>query len=133
MIAPGGFRRALRAVCRTGTGSECGTDDLPARSETTSHALERSFGMNKLLASTAVCLVLGTAAFAQSNNSTTNSPNSSQPQNSARDREHDSGSQRAPDSAAQNRPSGSERSSQSQSPNSAQNQPSGSAKDQPSG
>jgi hypothetical protein len=109
--------------------------------------------MNKLLASTAVCLVLGTAAFAQSpNNSTTTSPNSSQPQNNSRDR--DSSTQRAPDSAAQNQPSRStqnqssqnqpsqnqssqnqsspNQSSQNQSSGSAQNQPSGAAKDQPS-
>ncbi|MEA2891731.1 MAG: hypothetical protein QOI05_2524 [Bradyrhizobium sp.] len=92
--------------------------------------------MNKLLASTAVCLVLGTAAFAQSpNNSTTTSPNA-QPQNNSRDR--DSSTQRAPDSAAQ-QPSGStqnqpsqNQSSQNQPSGSAQNQPSGSAKDQPS-
>src|SRR4051794_37193230 len=47
-------------------------------------ASERSSKMNKqLLASTAVCLVLGTAAFAQSpNNSTTNSPTAAQPQTS---------------------------------------------------
>jgi hypothetical protein len=87
--------------------------------------------MNKLLASTAVCLVLGTAAFAQSpNNSTTTSPNA-QPQNNSRDR--DSSTQRAPDSAAQ-QPSGSTQNqpSQNQPSGSAQNQPSGSAKDQPS-
>src|SRR4051794_14337605 len=115
---------------------------------------KRSSRMNKLLASTAVCLVLGTAAFAQSpNNSTTTSPNSSQPQNNSRDR--DSSTQRAPDSAAQNQPSGSTQNqssqnqssqnqsspnqssqnqpSQSQPSGSAQNQPSSSAKDQPSG
>ena len=96
--------------------------------------------MNKLLASTAVCLVLGTAAFAQSpNNSTTTSPNAqrSQPQNNSRDR--DSSTQRAPDSAAQNQPSGSTQNqssqnqpSQNQSSGSAQNQPSGATKDQPS-
>jgi hypothetical protein len=92
--------------------------------------------MNKLLASTAVCLVLGTAAFAQSpNNSTATSPNA-QPQNNSRDR--DSSTQRAPDSAAQ-QPSGSTQNqpsqnqpSQNQPSGSAQNQPSGSAKDQPS-
>jgi hypothetical protein len=46
--------------------------------------LERSSKMNRqLLASTAVCLVLGTAAIAQSpNNSTTNSPTAAQPQTS---------------------------------------------------
>jgi hypothetical protein len=103
--------------------------------------------MNKLLASTAVCLVLGTAAFAQSPNNSTTSPSSSQPQNNSRDR--DSSTQRAPDSAAQNQPSGStqnqssqnqssqnqssqNQSSQNQPSGSAQNQPSGSAKDQPS-
>jgi hypothetical protein len=87
--------------------------------------------MNKLLASTAVCLVLGTAAFAQSpNNSTTTSP-SAQPQNNSRDR--DSSTQRAPDSAGQNQPSGSTQTqpSQHQPSGSAQNQPSNSAKDQP--
>jgi hypothetical protein len=44
----------------------------------------KEFQMNKqLLASTAVCVVLGTAAFAQSpNNSTTNSPTAAQPQTS---------------------------------------------------
>jgi hypothetical protein len=84
--------------------------------------------MNKLLASTAVCLVLGTAAFAQSpNNSTATSPNA-QPQNNPRDR--DSSTQRAPDSAAQ-QPSGSTQNQPSQN-QSSQNQPSGSAKDQPS-
>ncbi|MEA2819883.1 MAG: hypothetical protein QOJ86_1887 [Bradyrhizobium sp.] len=103
--------------------------------------------MNKLLASTSVCLVLGTAAFAQSPNNSTTSPSSSQPQNNSRDR--DSSTQRTPDSAAQNQPSGStqnqssqnqssqnqssqNQSSQNQSSGSAQNQPSGSAKDQPS-
>jgi hypothetical protein len=97
--------------------------------------------MNKLLASTAVCLVLGTAAFAQSPNNSTTSP-SSQPQTNSRDR--DSSTQRAPDSTAQNQPSGSTQNlsspsqssqnqpSQNQSSGSAQNQPSGSAKDQPS-
>ena len=95
--------------------------------------------MNKLLASTAVCLVLGTAAFAQSPDKSTNNT-SSQPQSSSRDRDKDSATQRAPDSGAQNRPSGSTRneSSQNQSTQnqpaqnqSSQNQPSGSAKDQP--
>jgi hypothetical protein len=87
--------------------------------------------MNKLLASTAVCLVLGTAAFAQSPNNSATSPNS-QPQTNSRDR--DSSTQRAPDSAAQNQPSGSTQNqpSQNQPSGSAQNQPSGSAKDQPS-
>ncbi|MEA2888430.1 MAG: hypothetical protein QOD11_2790 [Bradyrhizobium sp.] len=103
--------------------------------------------MNKLLASTAVCLVLGTAAFAQSPNNSTTSPGA-QPQNNSRDK--DSSTQRAPDSAAQNQPSGSTQNqpsqnqssqnqssqnqpSQNQPSGSAQNQPSGSAKDQPSG
>jgi hypothetical protein len=98
--------------------------------------------MNKLRASTAVCLVLGTAAFAQSPNNSTTSP-SSQPQTNSGDR--DSSTQRAPDSTAQNQPSGSTQNqssqnqpsqnqpSQNQSSGSAQNQPSGSAKDQPSG
>jgi hypothetical protein len=88
--------------------------------------------MNKLLASTALCLVLGTAAFAQSpNNSTTASP-SSQPQNNSRDR--DSSTQRAPDSTAQNQPSGSTQNqpSPNQPSGSAQNQPSNSTKDQSS-
>jgi len=107
--------------------------------------------MNKLLAGTAACLVLGTAAFAQSSNNPTTSP-SSQPQNNSRDR--DSSTQRAPDSAAQNQPSGSTQNqssqnqpaqnqssqnqssqkqpSQNQPSGSAQNQPSNSAKDQPS-
>ena len=95
--------------------------------------------MNKLLASTAVCLVLGTAAFAQSPNSSARDT-SSQPQSSSRDRDKDTATQRAPDPAAQNRPSGSaqnqssqNQSSQNQSSQSqpSQNQSSGSAKDQP--
>jgi hypothetical protein len=110
---------------------------------------KRSSGMNKLLASTAVCLVLGTAAFAQSpNNSTTTSP-SAQPQNNSRDR--DSSTQRAPDSTAQNQPSGSAQNQSSQNQSSqnqssqtqpsqnqssqnqpSHNQPSGSAQNQPS-
>jgi hypothetical protein len=97
-----------------------------------------------------VCLVLGTAAFAQSPNNSTTSP-SAQPQSNSRDR--DSSTQRAPDSAAQKQPSGSTQNqpsqnqssqnqpsgstqnqpSQNQSSGSAQNQPSNSAKDQPSG
>src|SRR3954454_24676410 len=82
---------------------------------------KRSSRMNKLLASTAVCLVLGTAAFAQSpNNSSTNS--SSQPQSSRdTDRDKDTKRQRTPD-AAQNRPSDSTQSSQDRPSDSKQNQ-----------
>ena len=101
--------------------------------------------MNKLLASTAVCLILGTAAFAQSPNSSTKDT-SSQPQSSSRDRDKDPATQRAPD-RAQDRPSGSTRNESSQNQSSqnqpgqnqssqnqsSQNQSSGSAKDQPSG
>jgi hypothetical protein len=91
---------------------------------------KRSSRMNKLLASTAVCLVLGTAAFAQSpNNSTTSPSSSSQPPNNSRDK--DSSTQRAPDSAKQNQPSGSTQNQSSQNQPS-QNHPSGSAQNQPS-
>jgi hypothetical protein len=91
-----------------------------------------------------VCLVLGTAAFAQSPNNSTRDT-SSQPQSSSRDGDKDTATQRAPDPAAQNRPSGSAQSQSSQNQSSqnqssqnqssqnqsSQNQSSGSAKDQP--
>src|SRR5438270_573981 len=70
--------------------------------------------MNKLLASTAVCLVLGTAAFAQSPTGSTKDT-SSQPQSSSRDRDKDTATQRAPDPAAQNQSSGSTRKASGQS------------------